>query len=160
MKTKGILVEDFVNYKLPSMFIISSKCDWKCCKEQGFKISICQNSMVALNPTIDLDNSTIYDFYANNDITKAVVIGGLEPFLQFEELKDLISYFRCRGENCDFVIYTGYYPYEIQDQLEMLSSYENIVIKFGRYIPSLPSIYDETLGVTLASNNQYAKRIS
>ena len=160
MKTKGILVEDFVNYKLPSMFIISSKCDWKCCKEQGFKISVCQNSMVSLNPTIDLDNSTIYDFYANNDITKAVIVGGLEPFLQFDEVKDLISYFRCREENCDFVIYTGYYPYEIHDKLEILSSYENIVIKFGRYIPSLPSIYDETLGVTLASNNQYAKRIS
>ena len=44
MKIKGLVDEDFVNYKQTSMFIILGTCDWKCCIEGGFDISICQNS--------------------------------------------------------------------------------------------------------------------
>ena len=160
MRVKGIVIEDFSNYKLPSMFIISTKCDFKCCKEQGLKLDICQNSPIALKPIIDIDDATIFDFYENNDITKAVVIGGLEPFLQFEEVYELILYFRCQKEECDFVIYTGYYPSEIEDQINILSCFSNVIVKYGRYIPALPSRYDDILGVTLSSNNQYAERIS
>ena len=36
---------------------------------------------------------------------------------------------------------------------------KNIIIKFGRFIPNRPSRYDEVLGVELASDNQFAKRI-
>ena len=42
----------------------------------------------------------------------------------------------------------------------MLSLYPNIVIKYGRYIPNINSTYDNELGVTLASENQYAIRES
>ena len=38
--------------------------------------------------------------------------------------------------------------------------YSNIIIKFGRFIPNREPHFDEVLGVNLASNNQYAKRIS
>lgn len=60
----------------------------------------------------------------------------------------------------DVVIYTGYYPDEIKDALDVLKGFNNIIIKFGRYIPNRQSRYDEILGVTLASDNQYAERIS
>ena len=40
MKIKGIIDEDFINYKFPSMFLISSTCDWKCCKEAGIDIKV------------------------------------------------------------------------------------------------------------------------
>ena len=62
--------------------------------------------------------------------------------------------------NDDVVIYTGYYPDEIKDALDVLKGFKNIIIKFGRYIPNRQSRYDEILGVTLASDNQYAERIS
>ena len=51
-------------------------------------------------------------------------------------------------------------PEEIIDQVEKLMDFKNIIIKFGRYIPDRPSKFDEVLGVTLASDNQYAERIS
>ena len=64
--------------------------------------------------------------------------------------------------NCedDVVIYTGYYENEIQSQIDELSKYKNIVVKFGRYIPNVDGRYDELLGVKLISSNQYARRIS
>lgn len=159
MRTRGITAEDFCNYKLPSMFISSVSCDWKCCRELGCSEELCQNSSTACSPILDIDDKTIYDLFESNEITKSVVIGGLEPFLQFDEVVDLISLFRDNGEDCDFVIYTGYYPEEIDSQLSYLSLYKNIVIKFGRYIPDSAPVYDDILGVKLASNNQFAIRI-
>ena len=159
MKLKGIIDEDFINYKLPSMFLISSICNWKCCKEAG--IDICQNLPLAKEKNIFITEEKIFKRYIDNPITKAVVIGGLEPFDQFQEVFNLISYFRlyqcCRDP---FVIYTGYYPEEIDGQIKYLSMFENIIIKIGRYIPNKNTKYDEILGVELASDNQFAEKIS
>lgn len=80
--------------------------------------------------------------------------------LQFNEVYELISYFRENGCNDPFVIYTGYYTEEIQNELYQLQKYKNIIIKFGRFIPDQESHFDEILGVNLASPNQYARRIS
>ena len=55
---------------------------------------------------------------------------------------------------------TGYYKEEIQDKIEWLKLYEPIIIKYGRFIPNQQPHYDETLGVMLASDNQYAERLS
>ena len=35
-------------------------------------------------------------------------------------------------------------------------SWDNIIIKFGRFIPDQKSTFDSVLGVELASQNQYA----
>ena len=58
------------------------------------------------------------------------------------------------------VIYTGYYPSEIKEQLKKLFKFNRIIIKFGRYIPNDKPRYDEVLGITLASSNQFAQDIS
>lgn len=158
MQLKGIVMEDFVNYKEPSMFLISSICDWKCCKEANN--DICQNSDLAFQPSLEVDNKRIYNAYIKNDITSAIVIGGLEPMLQFDEIVDLISLFRFKECKDTFIIYTGYYPDEISEKIERLKDYTNIIIKFGRFIPNRPHIYDELLGVELASDNQYSIKIS
>ena len=160
MRIKGLQDEDFVNYKKPSMFIGTSICDWKCCTEQCLDKSICQNSSLANSKTIDISADKIYRRYINNPITKAVVIGGLEPILQFSEVLDLIYTFRNNGCFDDFVIYTGYNKEEIADKITLLSKYKNIVIKYGRYIPRQEKHYDEVLGVYLISDNQYAEKIS
>lgn len=160
MRIKAIVAEDFINYKLPSMFISSCFCDWKCCTEIGIDIGVCQNAPLSKSKTKNIDNQTIYKKFITNPITKAIVIGGLEPFLQFEEVLNLIKLFRNQGENCPFVIYTGYYPPEIKNQLQRLKHYSNIIVKFGRYIPNRPNHLDPILGVTLASDNQYAEVIS
>lgn len=160
MTIKDVAAEDFINYKLPSMFIISAACDWKCCREQELDVSICQNYDLALTEPREVPNEILYGLYHSSDITKAVVIGGLEPMLQTDEIIELIRLFRERGEMCDFVIYTGYYPEEIPDDIRELKKFNNIIVKFGRYIPNIKPTFDEVLGVTLASENQFARKIS
>ena len=160
MKLKNIVLEDFVNYKTPSMFLITSFCDFKCCHEGNFDESVCQNNPLVQQKTKDISLEYLYNSYINNPITKAIVVGGLEPFLQFKELYNLIKYFRDNGCEDDFVIYTGYYKEEIASEIETLKEFHNIVIKFGRYKPNEKEHCDEVLGVKLASNNQYAERIS
>lgn len=160
MRVKSIVSERFQDYKLPSMFIATCFCDYKCCTELGLDIGVCQNAPLAQMEDKDIDDQTIYEQFINNPITKAVVVGGMEPMIQINEVIDLINLFRNQGENCPFIIYTGYYPNEIPEPLERLKQYKNIIVKFGRFVPNEKSRYDEVLGVTLASSNQYAKVIS
>lgn len=156
MIVKQILDEDFVNYKKPSMFIGFPNCSWKCEKECGKKV--CQNGALATSPNIEIPIDTIVDRYLNNPLTSAIVCGGLEPFDSWEDLLDLIIFIR---EKCtdDIVIYTGYKKEEIKEYINILSSFENIIVKFGRYIPHRKEIYDEVLGVKLSSDNQYAEKL-
>lgn len=160
IKLKNIVLEDFVNYKYPSMFLVSSICNWKCCIEQGIDIGVCQNAPLSNSPTKEISNKYIYEQFVNNPITKAIVIGGLEPMLQIDEVVDLISYFRSHGNKSPFIIYTGYYPEEVKNELTKLKKYDNIIVKFGRYIPNDKPRYDDVLGITLVSSNQYAEVIS
>lgn len=161
MKVKDIRDEVFQDYKKPSMLISMCKCDWKCFTERGLDPTICQNCAIAQQPDIEISIPDICDRYISNFITYAIVIGGLEPMLQFGEVIEFIRYLR---EDCmiddDVVIYTGYYPEEIQDELMQLEHYKNIFVKFGRYRSDLEPSFDEVLGITLASSNQYALRIS
>ena len=142
------------------MLIATVKCDWKCCKEAEIDKSVCQNSSLARQPNIEIPVHKIYERYINNLLSEAIVIAGLEPFLQFNDIKLLIDYFRNHDCLDDFVIYTGYKAKEIGEEINELQQYLNIIIKFGRYIPNQNPIFDKVLQVELASNNQYAIRIS
>ena len=149
--------EDFVNYKKPSMFIGFPTCSWKCDRECGMQV--CQNSALASVPIKNIDFKTIVNRYINNPITSSVVCGGLEPFDTWNDLYALITYLRLSTQD-DIVIYTGYYKEEIEVYIDELKVFPNIIIKFGRYIPNYEKHFDKVLGVCLASDNQYAERIS
>ena len=165
MLIKGIMDEDFVNYKKPSMYIAFPFCTFKCDKEFG--CAICQNSTLANAPDIVTAPSDIVKRYLSNPISKAIVISGLEPFDSILSLSDLIERFR-RDTKDDIVIYTGYTEEELEHGDDIRSRvyeyikehYKNIIVKFGRYIPNQEKHYDEVLGVELASPNQYARRVS
>ena len=157
MVVKDIVAEDFVNYKKPSMFIIFPYCSFKCEKECNK--NICQNSNISQLPNIEVKNDTILLSYLSNPITHAMVFGGLEPFDSWEDMLSLIEDFR-RVSDDDIVIYTGYTEDELQDKVLILQQYDNIIIKFGRYVPDKESHYDELLGVDLANDEQYARKIS
>ena len=154
MLVKSIVEEDFVNYKVPSMFIATCFCDWKCCKEQNLDISVCQNSNISKQPNLNMSDKEIFERYISNPITKAIVIGGLEPLKQFEEVYNLIKYFRDNGCKDTFIIYTGYYEDEILPQIEKLKDFGSIILKTGRYKPNHKLHYDEILGINLVSDNQ------
>lgn len=152
-------MEDFLNYKKPSMFLITCKCDWKCCIEQHMPITSCQNNNIVSMSEKVFDYSDILKLYHSNDITKAIVFGGLEPFQQFDEMYGLIKFIRDHHIDDDIVIYTGYNKEEILQYIEKLKVFNNIIIKYGRYIPGRNSKYDDLLGVTLISDNQYSEKI-
>ena len=161
MRVKTIVDEDFVNYKKPAMFIGTISCDGKCCIEGGFPLSVCQNDGWRGCAPINIRDEVIIKRYLQNPITHSIVFGGLEPIEQYDEVISLIQTLR-EDFDChdDVVIYTGYYPEEISIILAMMKKYDNIIVKFGRYIPNMKSRFDEVLGVNLASDNQYAERIS
>lgn len=161
MRVKTIVDEDFTNYKKPSMLIGSISCAGKCCTEAGIPLSVCHNDEWRFCAIVDIPDDVIFLRYLKNSITQAIVIAGLEPMEQFPEVYKLIQTIR-KIYKCgdDIVIYTGYYPDEITSQIEKLCEFQNIIVKFGRYIPNKPHRYDDILGVELASDNQYARRIS
>lgn len=157
MIIKEIRDEDFTNYKKPSMFIGFPSCSWKCEKDCGMRV--CQNSALAEAKNIEIDIDKLANRYLNNPITKAVVCGGLEPFDTWHSLHYLITALRNYTLD-DIVIYTGYKEDEISNKIQLLQKYCNIIVKFGRFIPNQQKHYDKVLGVELASDNQYARRIS
>ena len=166
MIVKEIRDEDFTSYKKPSMVIGFPSCTFKCERECGQKI--CQNSALMVAPDIHVNTYDIVNRYLTNPITKAIIMAGLEPFDSWGDLKALISRFR-EKTNDDIVIYTGYTydeldysePYDfVESRIQWLWQFPNIIIKFGRFIPNQQPHYDEVLGVKLASDNQYAERIS
>lgn len=159
MIIKGIIDEDFVNYKLPSMVIEFPYCSMKCDKEYG--VTVCQNSSLHKQPNINVDTDKLIQRYNDNPITCSIVCQGLEPIDSFAELILFISKLRCMGIDDDVVIYTGYTKEELTEKqyLELLKEFGNIVIKYGRYLPNNKPHYDDVLGVNLASDNQYAERL-
>ena len=154
MLIKGIISEDFVNYKKPAMTIMFPHCN-------GFKCGAeyCQNSPLSKAEDIEMDISDIVIRYLNNPITESVVMQGLEPFDSWNDLIELVKQLR-ESTDDDIVIYTGYYKNEVIEKINELSKYTNIIVKFGRYIPNQEKHYDEVLGVYLASSNQKGEKIS
>ena len=176
MELLFVIQEDFINYRKPSMFIGFPKCSFKCntdCQKE-----VCQNYKLINNEKVNIDIDSLCKMYINNNITKAIVMGGLEPFDSPFDLVSIVDHIR-NTYNCDddIVIYTGYtfdeldglkiYGYSEsinRDKLHAvyntLKQYKNIIIKVGRFIPDDKPHIDPILGVNLASSNQYAIKIS
>ena len=156
MKIKGLIDEDFVNYKKCCMTIMFPTCyNFKCGK------ALCQNSPIAKMKNIEISCAAIVKKYISNPLSEAICFQGLEPCDSLGDMYLLIEEFRKHTQD-DIVIYTGYMKKELERSgiLNCLEEYPNIIIKYGRYIPNQAPHYDEILGVDLASNNQYAERIS
>ena len=162
MKLKGIIDCDFTNYKEPVMTLEFPTCDFKCDKLNGCQV--CQNSKLAAEPDIDVDEYTIWEMYKANPLTKGFCCQGLEPFDSALDLLNFIHFIR-QEKQCDapIIIYTGFDKKEIYFpwifEIKLVHNYKNIIIKYGRYIMGQQPHYDEVLGVNLASDNQYAERL-
>lgn len=162
MRLKTLIDEDFVNYHKPSMFIGCISCGGKCAREGNFPLSVCQNDEWRNAIIIDKDDDELIQRYLQNNITHAIVFGLLEPFEQRSELYNFIAKLRRKyGCNDDVVIYTGYTEEEVADEVQLLSEdFGNVVVKYGRFRLGDRPHYDDVLGVMLASDNQYAIRLS
>jgi len=168
IKVKDIIDEDYTNYKKPSMFIATSQCTFKCEKEDS-NVQ-CHNCDLVKQKTIELTFSEIIERYLKNELTSAIVFGGLEPLDEPHVIIAFIQELR-KTYNCndDIVIYTGYTEQEVEAErfvdanlLDILKNLHllgnnNLIIKYGRFRSTNNFIYDSILGVNLASSNQYSK---
>ena len=110
---------------------------------------LCQNSPLAKTPTKEIDVEKIVEEYMKNDLTSAIVFGGLEWMDQFLELIECIEAFR-EKTNDDIIVYTGYDKEEITEHLMTLKKYKNIIVKFGRFIPNQKPHFDKILRSTIS----------
>ena len=163
---RGCIFEDFVNYKKCCMTLIMPYCDFKCNKDCGK--TICHNVDLIDQPIIEVDMNKLIEDYIHNPITHAVCFQGLEPFYSNSNYNgtmyvlDFINTLRVQyGNTDDVIVYTGYTENECKSKgiINLLKDYKNLIIKFGRYREGDQPHLDDLLGVKLASNNQYAKRI-
>ena len=98
--------------------------------------------------------------FLDNEMVNTLCCAGLEPFDTPRDLNRLISLLRFCECDDEIIIYTGYTEEEVSKYFSWIYAYKNIIIKFGRFVPNQPHHIDEVLGVELASENQYAKRIN
>lgn len=158
IEVKGIIFEDFVNYKKPCMTIMMPKCSFKCDKENG--VQLCQNWELAAAPSQTAHINGLMRNYKSNPITEAIVLQGLEPFDSLVDLYTVAAALEDFQITDDFVIYTGYTRKEITSELKPLHSIPgHLIIKWGRYIPNQKPHFDPVLGIYLASDNQYGEII-
>ena len=159
MRIKNIQDTNFQDYRKTSMLIATCYCDGKCWKERGLNASDCQNEELLAEPIVEVSNDEIIQRYLSNPLSEAIIFGGLEPLLQYNELVEFLSTLRVEyGCYDDVVIYTGYEPGERAAELDVLKQYGPLVVKWGRYLPDSTSKYDDVLGISLASANQHAER--
>jgi len=159
MKLKGIIEYDCTNYKEPVLTLEFPYCDFKCDKLNGCQV--CQNSSLVKEPTIEISLKTIWELYKQNPLTKGFCLQGLEPLDSIDDVLNFIKYIR--GNNfCNdpIIIYTGYDKEEVTKFIYQITNFDNIIIKWGRFIKGQNLHYDRILGVNLASNNQYAEKIT
>ncbi|RHQ81532.1 hypothetical protein, partial [Clostridium sp. AF22-10] len=98
MLIKGLISEDLVNYKKPSMTIMFPHCTFKCGEVN------CQNSPLAKEKNIEISIEELTKRYLNNSITESIVMQGLEPFDSWMDLKKFIHNLREYTDD-DIVIY-------------------------------------------------------
>ena len=159
MKLKGIIDYDCTNYKEPVLTLEFPYCDFKCDKLNGCQV--CQNSSLVKEPTIEISLKTIWELYKQNPLTKGFCLQGLEPLDSIDDVLNFIKYIR--GNNfCNdpIIIYTGYDKEEVIKFIYQITNFDNIIIKWGRFIKGQNLHYDRILGVNLASDNQYAEKIT
>jgi len=152
MKLKQILHETYGDYKECSMLLIADNCINKC---EG-----CHNQhLLQLESKIFPDEEIIKRF-VENPLSKAIIFGGLEPMDQAEEVEKFIFTAINMGIACPIIIYTSYNPlsyvFRCSNVMEAIKQYlGKVIIKHGPYKKDLKPVFNEDLGVTLASSNQY-----
>ena len=157
MKLKGIIDYDCSNYKEPVLTLEFPYCDFKCDKLNGCQV--CQNNPLIYEPTYAISFEKIWDLYQQNPLTKGFCCQGLEPLDSFCALLDFVQFIRNKTNDV-IIIYTGYDKFEKPLFLKAINQYTNIIVKWGRFILGDERHYDPILGVKLASNNQYAEKIT
>lgn len=156
-----VKTDDITDYKKTSLLIAFPYCSGKCHGCQNAHLQNCKT-------TITASADDIADLYSNLNTHEAIVMAGLEPFDSFDDVLSIIDSIGNLSKPCDFVIYTGYNldEYKAQFEVELVNKFKsikhfdnkNLIVKIGRYDESQTRPwYNKTLGVTLATKNQFTR---
>jgi hypothetical protein len=126
MILKGVVDQDFVQYKKPCMTLMFPRCSFKCEIECGE--NVCQNGALAQARDIEVDTYAIAKRFLDNLMVNVLVCSGLEPFDSGKDLNRLISLLRFCECDDDVVIYTGYTEEEIKERFSWIYGHKNIII--------------------------------
>ena len=142
--------EVYNDYKKVGVLLATPTCNNNC--------KYCQNEYLKKKKPIEYDISEIFNFVKKNKLIKSFIFGGLDCMDSFDQTYDIIKEIRKKFDY-DIVLYTGKLKTDINLEIEKLKNFKGIIIKFGKYKKNKEKKYDELLGITLASNNQYSRRI-
>ena len=146
MTIKNFIIEDFNSYQYPTATIILPIGD------------------PDENPIFPMPDDGMIELFVYNDKTRALVVKNFTSlnFSSFDEVIEILRKLRVEYKQKDslFIVYTDFNKEDIQNELLRLKSYVGpVIVKFGKYDPTLPPKMDSVLGIMLSSSNQYAERI-
>jgi hypothetical protein len=153
----------FNDYHKTCLYLATPRCNFKCvreAREKGIEIVECQNHALAGSLPTDYSAEEVAKAYHESVFAEALLLSGLDPLDCWEDVIVFLREFRAIEPGVEVVLYTGYYEHEVLEQVRQLSELGNVMVKFGRYDPSVPPGYDEVGGVTLASGNQHFRRLA
>lgn len=151
-----------LNYykKIGLLVPIGISCTWKCKNCINRQHTFKNSNKYHIS---EYEIGEIIKIYKKNILVESLILAGLEPFDNPHDLRRLIGVFRDSISD-DIIIYTGYDNDDIDTNKELkmllqeILKYDNILVKFGRYIEGKDKIYDNVLGIELASDNQWTFR--
>lgn len=150
IKVRSLVDEDTGHYKETSFFIETSLAPLSL--DEGFNFSMKVARLLSWN---------LISHYMDNPLMTAIVFKGDEPFQQYEGIFHFIKLLREDRFCMDtVVIYSDLSRADIHEEVERLKIFPNIIVKFEPHIREYPPYFDNLLGATLSSDNQYALKIS
>lgn len=149
IKIHGIK-ETFNDYKKVGMYVAFPQCSLNC--------KNCQNAHLREVEPLEVSLDYLVKIILDNDLIDSVILSGMNPMDSFDDVMSLIREVRNKS-NIEIIIYTGMRESNLTNEIKKLKEFNNVIIKFGEYIPNSKEKFDEVLGINLASDNQYAKRI-
>ena len=161
MHLKQIIDESVGDYKETSMLLIAPECAWKCVG--------CHNTHLLKLITKNFPDEEILERFQKNPLSKAIVLGGLEPFDCMEEVRAFLQTLResnIVNPKPTVIIYTGYDFPDIEQELirtgldEEMKKHDKVLLKYGGYLPGYNPTYNPLLGINLASPNQQVMEYS
>lgn len=146
IKYRGIIHERCEDAPFMGALIIAENCSNNC---QG-----CFNQHLKNSEVFEHTAEQIIEIVKDNLFNDGIILAGLE---WSEQPEDVIELVKCAKKNhLEVMIYTGLSERGFTDRL-WDSTLSGCYVKFGMYDPSCLSDDYYSLGVKLASTNQYVK---
>jgi organic radical activating enzyme len=144
IKYKGIIHERVEDAPFVGALIIADRCSRNC--------KNCFNESLKSKTSIENTAYEIIKEVKSNPFNNGIILSGLEWTEQKDDLIELVSL--AKRSRLQVMIHTGLTEESFFRILDR-NIFENCYIKFGEYEEHLSSNIHESMGVRLASSNQY-----